>query len=204
LRIMMTDSDAFQLGENIAVTKGSVIYQNELMQLLQYDPTTPTAHRRPLLIIPPWINKYYILDLRENNSFLKWAVDQGHTVFVISWVNPDAKLAHKYFEDYLLKGPLAELDAIEAATGESTVNAIGYCLGGTLLAILLAYLAEKKAVNIVSATFLTTLLDFTDPGEMSVFTDDKTLSALESRMHKQGYFDAHEMAHAFNMLRSSP
>jgi polyhydroxyalkanoate synthase subunit PhaC len=203
LRIKMTDSDAFQLGENIAVTKGAVIYQNELMQLLQYNPTTSTVHSRPLLIIPPWINKYYILDLRENNSFVKWAIDQGHTVFVISWVNPDAKLAHKNFEDYLLEGPLAALDAIEAATGESTVNAIGYCLGGTLLATLLAYLAEKKAVNIVSATFLTTLLDFSDPGEMSVFTDEKTLSALETRMHKQGYIDAHEMAHAFNLLRSN-
>ena len=203
LRIKMTDSDAFQLGENIAVTKGAVIYQNELMQLLQYEPTTDAVHSRPLLIIPPWINKYYILDLRENNSFIKWAVDQGHTVFVISWVNPDAALAHKNFEDYLLEGPLAALDAIEKATGESTVNAIGYCLGGTLLATLLAYLAEKKVMSIASATFFTTLLDFTDPGEMSVFTDDKTLSALETRMNKQGYLDAHDMAHAFNLLRSN-
>jgi polyhydroxyalkanoate synthase len=203
LRIKMTDPNAFKLGENIAVTKGKVIYQNELMQLLQYAPATQKVNQRPLLIIPPWINKFYILDLRKNNSFIKWAVDHGHTVFVISWVNPDAELADKDFEDYLLEGPLTALDVIKKATGETAINAIGYCLGGTLLASLLAYLAEKKMSSIVSATFFTTLIDFTDPGELSVFTDDRTLELLEARMKMQGYLDSHEMAHAFNLLRSN-
>ena len=145
----MTDPKAFELGVNIATTPGKVVFQNELMQLIQYEPTTAKVAKRPLLIIPPWINKYYILDLREKNSFMQWAVDQGITVFVISWVNPDAKLAHKNFEDYLIEGPLAALDAIEKATGETEVNAIGYCLGGTLLAATLAYLAAKKDKRIV-------------------------------------------------------
>src|SRR5690606_20467531 len=123
---------AFKVGENIAVTPGKVVYQNDLMQLIQYAPATETVHKRPLLIIPPWINKYYILDLREKNSFIKWAVAQGQTVFVISWVNPDRELAEKTFEDYMLEGPFAAIDAIEKATGEREVNVIGYCLGGTL------------------------------------------------------------------------
>src|SRR5512136_966995 len=134
LSITMTDMEAFHLGENIAATPGKVVFQNELMQLIQYTPTTPDVRRRPLLIVPPWINKFYVLDLQPKNSFIKWAVDQGHTVFVISWVNPDEKLAEKSFEDYMQEGPLAALDAIERATGERSVNAAGYCLGGTLLA----------------------------------------------------------------------
>ena len=140
----MTDAKAFELGVNIATTPGKVVFQNELMQLIQYEPTTKKAWKRPLLIIPPWINKYYILDLREKNSFLRWAVGEGMTVFVISWVNPDEKLAHKNFEDYLTEGTLAALDAIEKATGETDANVIGYCLGGTLLAATLGYLAAKK------------------------------------------------------------
>ena len=206
LRIKMTDTEAFQLGENIAVTKGKVVYQNELMQLLQYEPTTPKVNERPLLIIPPWINKFYILDLRQGNSFIKWAVDQGHTVFVISWVNPDAKLAHKDFEDYMAEGPLEALDAIKKATGQGTVNVIGYCLGGTLLAATLAYLAakpSKAAVRIKSATFFTAMIDFSEPGELGVFTDEKTLSSLEERMEKLGYLEAQVMAQTFNLLRSN-
>ena len=140
LRIRMTDLEKFKLGENVAVTPGKVVFENDLMQLLQYAPATETVRKRPLLVIPPWINKYYILDLRPKNSFIKWAVDQGHTVFVISWVNPDERLAEKTMDDYLLEGPVAALHAIERATGESRVNAIGYCLGGTLLAATLAYL----------------------------------------------------------------
>ncbi|HXZ96148.1 MAG TPA: class I poly(R)-hydroxyalkanoic acid synthase [Burkholderiales bacterium] len=203
LRIRMTDLEAFKLGTNVATTKGKVVYQNELMQLIQYQPSTKEVFRLPLLIIPPWINKFYVLDLRENNSFIKWAVDQEHTVFVISWVNPDEKLAHKDFEDYLLEGSLAALDAIEKATGERKVNAIGYCLGGTLLAATLGYLAAKGNERIASATFLATLIDFTEPGELGVFVDEQQVSALEKRMEERGYLEGFEMATTFNMLRSN-
>src|SRR6202023_2461410 len=145
LSIRMTDTEAFRIGENIAVTPGKVVYQNDLMQLIQYAPTTEKVKRRPLLIIPPWINKFYILDLRPRNSFIRWAVEQGHTVFVISWVNPDERLAQKSFEDYMREGLFAALDAMEQATGEREANVIGYCLGGTLLAATLAYMIAKRA-----------------------------------------------------------
>ena len=147
LRVRMTDLEKFKLGENVAVTPGKVVFENDLMQLLQYVPTTEAVRTRPLLVVPPWINKYYILDLRPKNSFIKWAVDQGHTVFVISWVNPDERLAEKSMDDYLLEGPVAALDAIGQATGESRVNAIGYCLGGTLLAATLAFLKARDAAE---------------------------------------------------------
>ena len=203
LAIKMTDLEAFKVGENIAVTPGKVIYQNDLMQLIQYEPTTKTVLKRPLLIIPPWINKYYILDLREKNSFIKWAVAQGHTVFVISWVNPDEKLADKSFEDYMIEGPFAALDAIKAATGEDKVNVIGYCLGGTLLAATLAYMAVKGDDRFASATFLTTMVDFKEAGELSVFIDEEQLAALEERMSEKGYLEARDMATTFNMLRAN-
>src|SRR5436853_1241282 len=144
LRISMTDSKAFELGVNIATTPGKVVFQNDLMQLIQYEPATKKVYKRPLLVIPPWINKYYILDLREKNSLIKWAVEQGLTVFVISWVNPDERHAAKDFVDYMLEGPLEALDAIEKVTGEKEANVLGYCLGGTLLASTLAYLAARK------------------------------------------------------------
>lgn len=203
LRTRMTDHEAFTLGQNIAVTPGKVVFQNELMQLLQYTPTTEKVRKRPLLIVPPWINKFYILDLREKNSFIRWAVAQGHTVFVISWVNPDARLAEKNFDDYLTEGPLAALDAIEKATGERQVNAVGYCLGGTLLASTLAWLAARRRKRIASATFLTTMLDFSDPGELGVFIDEDQLVALEDRMDEEGFLDGRAMATTFNMLRAN-
>jgi polyhydroxyalkanoate synthase len=203
LSIRMTDLDAFRIGENIALTPGKVIYQNDLMQLLQYTPTTPKVYRRPLLIMPPWINKYYILDLREKNSFIRWAVAQGFTVFVISWVNPDEKLAAKSFEDYMLEGPLAALDAIEQATGEPDANVIGYCLGGTLLGATLAYMAAKNDKRVASATFFTTLVDFKEPGELGVFIDEEQLASLESRMSEKGYLEGSAMASTFNMLRAN-
>src|SRR5260370_36874799 len=153
LRISMTDENAFQLGKNVATTPGKVVFRNDLMQLIQYQPMTTEVYKRPLVIIPPWINKYYILDLREKNSFIRWAVQQGHTVFVLSWVNPDARLAQTCFEDYMLEGPLAALDAVEKATGERTVNFIGYCLGGTLLGATLAYLTARKRERGRSATY---------------------------------------------------
>jgi polyhydroxyalkanoate synthase len=203
LSITMTDMKAFRLGENIATTPGKIVYQNELMQLIQYWPSTQEVRRRPLLIVPPWINKFYVLDLQPKNSFIKWAVDQGHTVFVISWVNPDEKLAEKSFENYMLEGPLAALDAIESATAERSVNTIGYCLGGTLLAATAAYSAAKSDDRIASATYFVTLVDFTDVGEMAVFIDEGQLASLERRMRERGYLEAQDMATAFNMLRAN-
>jgi polyhydroxyalkanoate synthase len=203
LAITMTDMKAFRLGENIATTPGKIVYQNELMQLIQYTPSTSEVRRRPLLIVPPWINKFYVLDLQPKNSFIKWAVDQGHTVFAISWVNPDEKLAAKGFENYMLEGPLAALDAIESATGERSVNAIGYCLGGTLLASTAAYSAAKGDDRITSATYFATLVDFTEVGDMAVFIDEEQLASLERRMRERGYLEAQDMATAFNMLRAN-
>ena len=203
LAITMTDMKAFRLGENIATTPGKIVYQNELMQLIQYTPSTREVRRRPLLIVPPWINKFYVLDLQPKNSFIKWAVDQGHTVFAISWVNPDEKLAAKGFENYMLEGPLAALDAIESATGERSVNAIGYCLGGTLLASTAAYSAAKGDDRITSATYFATLVDFTEVGDMAVFIDEEQLASLERRMRDRGYLEAQDMATTFNMLRAN-
>ncbi len=203
LSIKMTDTEAFKVGENIVVTPGKVVYQNKLMQLIQYSPATEQVLKRPLLIVPPWINKYYILDLRTKNSFIHWAVAQGHTVFIVSWVNPDETLADMGFEDYMKHGPLAALDAIEAATGERDVNAIGYCIGGTLMACTLSYMATKKDDRIKSITFLTTMLDFEEAGELSVFIDEEQLRALEATMEKRGYLDGSELAVTFNMLRAN-
>ena len=203
LSIRMTDLDAFEVGRNIATTPGKVVFQNELMQLLQYAPTTETVHKRPLLIVPPWINKFYILDLQPKNSFIRFAVEQGFTVFVLSWVNPDEALSHKTFESYMLEGPLAALDAIEQATGERDVTAIGYCLGGTLMAATQSYLAARKDNRIKALTLFTALLDFTDPGELGVFIDEEPLAAIEDKMAKRGYLDGAEMATTFNMLRAN-
>jgi polyhydroxyalkanoate synthase len=204
LQISMTDEKAFKLGENVATTPGSVVFENDLMQLIQYKPATAQVLKRPLIIVPPWINKYYILDLREKNSFIKWAVDQGHTVFVVSWGNPDAKLAQKGFDDYMFEGPLAALDAVEKATGEREVNFIGYCLGGTLLGATLAFLSQKKQIDRVkSATFFVSLLDFSQPGELGVFIDEAQVESLERKMNERGYLEGSEMASTFNMLRSN-
>jgi polyhydroxyalkanoate synthase len=203
LRISMTDENAFKLGSNVATTPGSVVYQTDLMQLIQYQPLTPEVYKRPLVIIPPWINKYYILDLREKNSFIRWAVAQGHTVFVLSWVNPDARLAQKGFDDYMLEGPLAAMAAIEKATGEREVNFIGYCLGGTLLGATLAYLANKKDDRVKSATFFVSLLDFSEPGELGVFIDEEQVENLERKMNERGYLEGSEMASTFNLLRAN-
>src|SRR4051794_1120394 len=203
LHISMTEMTAFKIGENVAATPGKVVYQNDLIQLIQYAPTTETVKRRPLLIMPPWINKYYILDLRPRNSFIRWAVEQGHTVFVISWVNPDERLAKKNFEDYMREGPLAALDAIEQATGERTANVIGYCLGGTVLAATLAYMTAKRDNRVKSATFFVTMVDFKEAGELSVFIDEEQLHALEERMQKKGYLEARDMHTTFNMLRAN-
>ncbi len=203
LQIALTDAQAFRLGENIATTPGKVVYQNELMQLIQYTPTTDKVYRRPLMIVPPWINKYYVLDMQPKNSFIRWAVGEGHTVFVISWINPAAGHSDKRFDDYLLEGPIAGLDAIQRATGEREVNALGYCIGGTLLACTLAHMAARGDARIASATFFTTMLDFADPGELGVFIDEAQIDTVEQHMEKKGFLDGSQMAQVFNMLREN-
>ncbi len=204
LAIKMVDPNAFELGKDVATTDGKVVYQNELMQLIQYQPTTKSVLETPLLIIPPWINKYYILDLTPRNSFIKWAIDQGHTVFVISWVNPDARHAHKTFDDYLVEGPLAALDVIDKRCKTNTTNLVGYCLGGTLTAVLLGWLkSNKQEKRVNSSTFFTSMIDFNEPGELGVFVDPEGVDALEKRMASKGYLEASEMASTFNMLRSN-
>jgi polyhydroxyalkanoate synthase len=201
--ISMTDDTAFKLGRNVAMTPGKVVLQTELMQLIQFLPATQESYKTPLVIMPPWINKYYILDLRPSNSFIKWALDQGHTVFVLSWVNPDARLAQMGFEDYMKQGPLAALDAVEKATGEKRVNFIGYCLGGTLLGATLAYLSSKGEDRVASATFFVSLLDFSAPGELGVFIDEAQVESLEKKMNERGYLEGSEMASTFNLLRAN-
>jgi len=204
LRISMTDTEAFEIGVNIAVTPGKVVYQNDLMQLIQYEPQTKEVYKTPLLIMPAWINKYYILDLQPDNSLVNWLVQQGHTVFIVSWVNPDETLGKKSFDHYMAEGPLAAMDVIETITGESEISIAGYCLGGTLLATTLSWLhAKKQQHRVKSATYLTTMVDFTEAGELSVFIDEEQLKMLESRMSETGYLEGSEMALTFNMLRAN-
>jgi polyhydroxyalkanoate synthase len=204
LKISTTDYDAFEVGQNLAITKGSVIYQNDLMQLIQYEALTDKVHKRPLLIIPPWINKYYILDMREDNSFIRWLLEQGHNVFVISWVNPDNKLAKKRFEDYMSEGVLKAMEQIEKVTEQPDCNALGYCLGGTLLAITLSWLAAKnKGEKIASATFLTSLTDFENSGEIKLFMDDCQLALIDKDMAEKGVLKGDVMRNTFSMLRSN-
>ena len=203
LKIRQSDSSMFAVGRNLATTPGKVIFQNELMQLIQYAPSTATALKRPLLIVPPWINKFYVLDLTAEKSFIKWCVDQGLTVFCISWVNPGAGLAQKSFEDYVRQGPLAALDAIKQATGEKEVHTVGYCVGGTLLAVTLAALAAWGDKRIVSATLFAAQVDFTYAGDLKVFVDEEQVSALEQKMAERGYLESGSMASVFNMLRSN-
>jgi polyhydroxyalkanoate synthase len=203
LKIRQSDAAMFEVGRNLAVTPGKVIFQNELMQLIQYAPSTETVLKRPLLIVPPWINKFYVLDLTPEKSFIKWCVDQGLTVFCISWVNPDATLAQKSFEDYVRHGPIAALDAIKEATGEEKVHAIGYCVGGTLLSVALAAMAAWHDERIVSATLFASQVDFTYAGDLKVFVDEEQVTALEQKMAERGFLDSGAMASVFNMLRSN-
>jgi len=203
LRIRQSDQSVFALGRNLATTPGKVVFQNDLMQLIQYAPSTKSVLKVPVVIIPPWINKFYVLDLTPEKSFIKWCVDQGLTVFVVSWVNPDARLAAKNFEDYMREGPLAALDAIKQATGENKVHAVGYCVGGTLLAATLAHLAAKRDARVLSATFFAAQVDFTYAGDLKVFVDKEQLAALERRMAERGYLEGGKMAAIFNLLRSN-
>jgi polyhydroxyalkanoate synthase len=203
LKIRQSDASMFAVGRNLAMTPGKVIYQNDLMQLIQYTPATENVLKRPLLIVPPWINKFYILDLTPEKSFIKWAVDQGLTVFVISWVNPDQHLAQKSFEEYMREGPLQALDVIGEVTGEDKVHAVGYCVGGTLLSITLAYMAAHGDERIMSATMFAAQVDFTYAGDLKVFVDEEQVQAIERRMAGRGYLEGSKMATAFNMLRSN-
>jgi polyhydroxyalkanoate synthase len=203
LKIRQSDSAKFAVGENLALTPGKVVFQNGLMQLIQYTPSTERVLKTPLLIVPPWINKFYILDLTPDKSFIKWCVDQGLTVFVISWVNPDARLAKKDFSDYMRDGPIAALDVIRTITGQRTAHTIGYCVGGTLLAVTLAYLATKKQNRVASATFFAAQVDFRHAGDLLVFVDEEQIAMLEEQMQQRGYLAGSKMATAFNMLRSN-
>jgi polyhydroxyalkanoate synthase subunit PhaC len=201
LRIRQSDARAFKLGVNMAATPGKVVFRNALMELIQYAPTTPQVFKRPLLIVPPWINKFYILDLNPEKSFIRWAVAQGLTVFVISWVNPDERHADKDFGSYMREGVLTAVDCIEQATGERELTAVGYCVGGTLVAATLAYMAADGDKRITGATFFATQIDFADPGDLKVFVDAEQLKAVEERMAERGYLEGSAMANAFNMLR---
>jgi polyhydroxyalkanoate synthase len=203
LRIRQTDLNAFEIGRNIATTPGKVVYENDIIQLIQYSPTTETVYARPLVIIPPWINKYYILDLSAEKSFIRWAVGQGLTVFVVSWVNPDERLASKTFADYMREGVLAAVQKAMEATGEPDVNAIGYCVGGTLLASTLAYMAAQGDKRINAVTFFATQVDFEKAGDLLVFIDEEQVAGLERKMADKGFLDGSKMANTFNMLRSN-
>ncbi len=204
LAIRQADSDHFKLGENIATTPGKVVYQNDIMQLIQYAPTTDKVAKRPMLICPPWINKFYILDLQPKNSFIKWLVDQGRTVFVVSWVNPGRELRDKTFEDYINEGLFAALSAIKKATGEKKIDTIGYCIGGTMVSTALALMAKKGDNRINSATFFTAQADFTEAGDLLLFVDDEQLDAIEKQMDAAGgVLEGRAMATTFNMLRSN-
>ena len=204
LNVTMTDRSAFEVGRNIAVTPGSVVYENELIQLIQYAPTTEQVFKTPLLVMPPWINKYYILDLREDNSLVKWLVGQGHTVFLISWRNPGPEQRDLTWADYMQLGPIASMEAIEQATGEKSVNLLSYCVGGTLAASTVAYLTStRRGRKVKSVTYMTTLQDFRDPGEIGVFLSEPVLQGIEAKMARDGYLDGRVMAFSFNLLREN-
>ena len=203
LRLRQTDYSKFAVGKNMAMTPGKVVAQSDICQVIQYAPATEKVLKRPLMIVPPWINKFYILDLNPQKSFINWAVDQGHTVFVISWVNPDERHAKKDWEAYARDGIGFTLDTIEKVTGEDQVNAIGYCVGGTLLAATLALFAQEGDNRVASATFFTTQVDFVNAGDLMVFADAENIDSIEDTMKEHGYLDGSKMATAFNMLRAS-
>lgn len=203
LIIKMTDTDAFKIGENIATTPGKVIFRNEMMELIQFTAQTETVRNIPLLIVPPWINKYYILDLSPHNSLIKWLVEQGITVFVISWVNPDARYAKKGLYDYLNEGPLTAVKTIQQQLNVKQVNILGFCIGGTLVACMLAYLKALNDDSIRSATFLASMINFSDPGDIAVFIDEQQIVRIEEEMHAKGFLDGRFMASTFNSLRAN-
>ena len=202
LKLRQSDTSRFEVGKNLATTPGKVVGRSDVAEIIQYDAATETVLKRPLLICPPWINKFYILDLNPEKSFIRWAVSQGHTVFVVSWVNPDERHGTKGWEAYIREGIEYGLDVIEKATGEREVNAIGYCVGGTLLAAALALMAAEGDDRIRTVTFFTTQVDFTFAGDLKVFVDEDQVAAVEKSMNEKGYLEGTKMATAFNMLRS--
>ncbi len=201
LKIRQTDTTAFEVGRDLAVSPGKVVFQNDIFQLIQYAPSTEKVHAVPLLIVPPWINKFYILDLTQPKSFIRYAVAQGFTVFIVSWVNPDERLKDKTFEDYMRDGILEATDAVIRETGRPKINVVGYCVGGTLLASTLAYLAAKRKDPYISATFLTTQVDFTKAGDLKLFIDEEQLQKIADAMAEKGYLEGSQMSTVFNMLR---
>ena len=203
LRIKQTDSTAFEIGKNIAMTPGKVVFRNDTFELIQYSPTQKRVYEIPLLIVPPWINKFYILDLNPKKSFVRWAVEQGLTVFVVSWVNADEKQGRKTFSDYMREGFLEAVNAVQNATGAEKVNTIGYCIGGTLVAAALGYMAAKNDGRVNAATFFTTQVDFEKAGDLLVYVDDEQVKWIEERMEEKGYLPGSRMADAFNLLRSN-
>ncbi len=204
LMIRQTDLDHFKLGKNIATTPGKVVFQNDILQLIQYEPTTEKVSKTPMLICPPWINKFYILDLQEKNSFIRWLVAQGRTVFIVSWVNPGPELRDKTFEDYIKEGLFEALDAVEKATGEKKVDTIGYCIGGTMLSTALSLMVKKGDDRVNSATFFTAQADFSEAGDLLLFVDDEQLDAIGKQMDAAGgVLEGRAMANTFNMLRSN-
>ncbi|HBD89652.1 MAG TPA: class I poly(R)-hydroxyalkanoic acid synthase, partial [Gemmobacter sp.] len=203
LLVTLADRDAFHVGSNIATTPGAVVYRNKMLELIQYTPTTPTVHATPIVIFPPWINKFYILDLKPANSLIKWIVDQGFTLFVVSWVNPDASFRDVGMDDYVQDGYLAAIEEIKRITGEKQVNAVGYCIAGTTLSLTLAYLQKKADKSIKSATFFTTLTDFSDQGEVGVFLDDDFVDGIERQVAVDGVLDKFFMGRTFSFLRSN-
>ena len=203
LLIKMTDTDAFKIGVNIATTPGKVVYRNDMMELIQYTAQTDKVQAVPLLLVPPWINKYYILDLSKHNSLIGWLVEQGITVFVISWVNPDASYAQKGIYDYLKDGPMTAIEIIQEQLRVKQVNVLGFCIGGTLIACMLAYLKAHREDSVRSATFLASMIDFSDPGDISVFIDEQQIVRIEEEMHSKGFLDGRFMASTFNSLRAN-
>ena len=203
LDVRMCAPESFVVGESVAATPGKVVFRNDLIELVQYAPATRKVRRRPLLLVPPWMNKFYVMDLRPGNSMVEWLVGRGYSVFIVSWVNPDSSLAGKGFEDYMLEGPFAALEAIERATGEREVNAVGYCLGGILLGALAAWLEAKGDARLASATYLATMVDFSDVGDVGVFIDEEGFPALESAIEAQGYLSGQQVADTWRALRAN-
>ncbi len=204
LSISQTDYEQFKVGENVATAPGKVIFQNDIIQLIQYSPSTETVYETPLLIFPPWINKFYILDLRPDNSMIRWLASQGFTVFVTSWVNPDVDLANKTFDDYMNEGVYAAIDAVIVQTGVGTVNTVGYCIGGTLLSCALAHMAARNDTRVASATFFAAQQDFSEAGDLLIFANEDWLKDLEERMDASGGVLAGQiMADTFNALRGN-
>jgi len=203
LAVTLSDPNAFEVGGNIATTEGSVVFQNRMFQLIQYAPKTETVYKTPLILFPPWINKFYILDLKPQNSLIRWAVEQGITVFVVSWVNPDASYADVGLDTYMTEGFLTAIDTVKQITGEKQVNAIGYCIAGTMLSATLAYMAKKNDKSVKSATFFTTIADFSDPGEMGVFLEEDFLRGIEVELTKHGFLNKFFMQRTFSYLRAN-